>query len=660
MTNAFQVATFRQTTESMENTIATRIYDFLKDYPPFNLLEEALLRRVAARVVVQYRRPGEVIFRQGDPPGQYLYVIREGAVHLVVKKEGEEVLIDECDEGDLFGIRPLLADEDYVLTARATEESLIYAINFSGFEELLMANPKVSFYLASSFAAGRQIKSNTHFHDHSFVDGQRLPNAGFKLVEIQSLERSKAPVTCELQTPLRQAAATMSDQEVGSIIVCDTAGLPLGIITDKDLRRKVATGLVPLDEPVSSIMSSPVITMPPTVTVADVQIEMVKKKVHHLCLTEDGTNATRVVGVISEHDILVLQGNNPAVLIRESGRASSGRQLRHIRERAEALLRQYLQQEVSIAFISTMMTEVNDAVIMRAIELAREEAAVGDKTYPEVPFCWLSLGSEGRGEQLLRTDQDSALIFADQEPDRRESVREYFLELAERAVEHLHQAGFAYCPAAMMASNPRWCLSLSEWKSQFSDWILEPTPKAVMHSTIFFDFRPVFGEEELARQLTHHIFEELDQQTAFLTFLAKSALQNPPPLTFFRNFVVEKGGEHADQFDIKARAMMPLADAARVLSLQAKLRGVTNTFLRFESIAELEPRNRELYLESAGAYEMLMRYRTLQGLLHQDSGRYFDPEDLSKMERVNLRNSFRPIRELQSLLATRFQTAYLR
>ena len=319
-----------------------------------------------------------------------------------------------------------------------------------------------------------------------------------------------------------------------------------------------------------------------------------------------------------------------------------------------------MQQEVSIAFISTMMTELNDSIISRAVELAQEAIAAAGGTFPESPFCWLSLGSEGRGEQLLRTDQDNALIFADPPSGQQDQVRNYWLEVARGAVDLLQQAGFFYCPAGMMASNPRWCLSLSEWKRQFSEWILEPTPEAVMHSTIFFDFRPVFGEPGLSGQLTDHIFEELDRQTAFLAFLAKTALQNPPPLTFFRNFVVEKGGELADQFDIKARAMMPLADAARVLILEARVRDVKNTFRRFEKMAELEPRNRELFMECAEAYELLMRYRTLQGLLHQDSGRYFDPGELSKMERLSLRNSFRPIRELQSLLATRFQTAYFR
>lgn len=179
-----------------------------------------------------------------------------------------------------------------------------------------------------------------------------------------------------------------------------------------------------------------------------------------------------------------------------------------------------------------------------------------------------------------------------------------------------------------------------------------------MHSTIFFDYRPVFGRRELAGELTAFIFERLDAQSVFLSHLAKNALQNPPPLTFFRHFVVEKGGEHQSAFDIKARALMPLADAARVLTLAARLPAVNNTFRRFERLAELEPQNRELLEQAAEAYEVLLRFRTGQGLKHGDTGRYFKPSELSKMQRLYLRNSFRPIREIQSLLSTRFQTAY--
>jgi CBS domain-containing protein len=643
----------------MENTIPRRIYDFLRAFPPFNLLDEDIMMRVSERVLVKYLKVEDTLFHQGEPPGQHIYVVKEGAVHLYREEKGEKIMVESCDEGDVFGIRPLLAQENYLLTAKAAEESLIYAINVEGFQEVLKDNPSVAIYLASSFATGAGQRYTSGQKPSLFLEREGKEVSQFNLIELQSLETSKSPVSCLPETTIQEAAKIMSKEKVGSIIIVDEAFTPEGIITDKDFRSKVVTGDVPLNASVKEIMSSPVITVAPGVTVADVQIEMVKNRINHLCITADGTDQSKVLGVLSEHDLMVTQGNNPAILIREVRRCYDGASLRQIRERAETLLKRYIYQDVAISFIATVMTEINDAIIERCLELS--EQALAEEGFKQAPvnYTWLALGSEGRGEQLLRTDQDNALVFEDVPEEAYESTKAYFLKLSSKATHLLNEVGFEYCPADMMASNPSWCLSITEWEKQFSIWINEPTPKAIMYCTIFFDFRPVYGSYDLAERLAEHIFKELDGQTIFLSFLAKNALQNPPPLTFFRNFVVESGGEHNNEFDIKARAMMPLADAARVLILEARISKMNNTFRRFDKLAEIEPKNKELYEQAADAYEILMRYRTLQGLKNADSGRYFDPSDLSKMERINLRNSFQPIKELQTLLRVRFQLALL-
>ena len=642
----------------MDNTIPRRIYDFLKDFPPFNLLDKEVLLLLCERVLVQYRRPEEVVFQQGDAPGSHIYVVREGAVQLLREVNGETILVEQCDEGDLFGLRPLLADDHYALTARVSEESLLYAINVEGFREVVENNPRIAFYLASNYAAGIGKRYNG-YKPSLFLEKDKLIDSNFPLLEVQSLEKSKDPVTCLPNTPIREAAAIMTGRQVGSIIVVDEKLAPAGIVTDKDFRTKVATGLVSLDKPVTAIMSSPVITVVPDITVADVQIQMVKHRINHLCITEDGTTDSKVIGVLSEHDLMVLQGNNPAILVREVRRCYNAESLRQVRERSESLLKEYIYQEVSIAFISTVMSEVNDEIIKRVIFLSEKEMEQEGHEKPEAGFCWLALGSEGREEQLLRTDQDNALLFDNVSDEAYESTKAYYLKLAGKVTYLLNQVGFEYCPGDMMASNPSWCLSLQEWKKQFSEWIFEPSPQAVRFCTIFFDYRPIYGDTVLAEQLTAHIFDSIQDQTVFLAFLGKDALQNPPPLTFFRNFVVENSGEHKDEFDIKSRAMMPLADAARVLILNARVGKINNTFRRFEKLAELEPHNQELFEQAADAYEILMRYRALQGLKNHNSGRYFAPSELAKMERINLRNCFQPIKELQALLTTRFQLSFL-
>jgi len=638
----------------MSNVIPSRIILFLKQFPPFNLLDDEDLKLLAEQTVVCFHRPGEYVFKQGETPKDCIYVVHEGAVHLVSNEEGEELLVESCDEGDLFGLRPLLAEQEYKLSAKVAEESLLYAIKVKGLKELLVERPKLSLYLAQSFAAGIQARVEA-------ISGAKNPDPSSiieeseQLIGVYKLEPKKRPVTCLPENTIMDASKIMRQQNVGSIIIVNGQQFPVGIVTDKDLRNKVATGDFDLQRSIQDIMSAPVITYPPGVTIAEVQMAMVKNRIHHLVLTEDGTTESPIKGVVSEHDLMVHQGNNPAILVRRIHRSTSADELRDIRAKAEELLMKYLEQEVAIDFIADVMSEINDGIIRRCVQLSEYEMQGEGLTKPNVSYCWLSPGSEGRQEQLLRTDQDNALVFTDVSEEEEPAVKAYFLKLAEKATDLLNQVGFEYCPADMMARNPSWCLSLSDWKKQFSSWIHTPTEKNVMFLTIFLDFRAVYGDASLSEALAEHIFENIDDRTQFLSFLAKNALENPPPLTFFRNFMAEKSGEHKNAFDIKARAMMPLADAARVLILSQRKPRINNTFRRFEFMIEAEPANAELFQQAADAYELFMRYRAMQGLKNKDSGRYFDPAQLTKMQRLSLRNGFEPIRELQFILKRRYR-----
>jgi CBS domain-containing protein len=164
---------------------------------------------------------------------------------------------------------------------------------------------------------------------------------------------------------------------------------------------------------------------------------------------------------------------------------------------------------------------------------------------------------------------------------------------------------------------------------------------------------------ELAEKMALHIYDLVEEKKIFLNYLAQNALLNPPPLGFFRNFVVEKSGQHRDKFDIKLRAMMPLADAARLLILSYRMVGINNTFKRYEKLAELEPHNRDTFLEAGKAYEIFTRIRVIEGLKSGDSGRFIHPEALGKLQRQLLKNAFIPIDDIQKIIRVRFQLELL-
>ena len=207
----------------------------------------------------------------------------------------------------------------------------------------------------------------------------------------------------------------------------------------------------------------------------------------------------------------------------------------------------------------------------------------------------------------------------------------------------------------MMASNPKWCLSLSEWKKTTSHWIINPGVDEVLLSSIFFDYNLVYGDVNLVNELSEHIFYTVKKYPIFFVHLAKGALQNPSPTGFFRQFLVEQDGAHKDSFDVKSRALRPLTDAARVLILSHSIKSINNTAERFEKLAELEPNNKDVYLACSYASKALLKFRTKQGLAHNDSGRFINLNTLSKEEKIKLKRTFKTIKEIQELVTLRFQ-----
>lgn len=633
------------------NTIAERIYDFLKNFPPFSLLSREELFTISKHVKVVYLENDAFTFKTNDALQNHFYVVKDGAIGLF---RDDDVLVDKCDEGDIFGLRALVRNDYYKLNAKALEESIVYSISSELLEDIINHNTQANKYLMASFVTNTRTPYATEHNDALFAHDNNLNNDITNFTEVQSAEYSKHPVTCPKTTIIKEAAQIMTQKRVGSIIITES-DQPLGIITDKDLRTKIATGIFSIEDSVTQIMSSPVITYPEHITVAEAQIAMLQHRITHLCITEDGTPESKLKGILSEHDIIVIRGNNPSVLVKEIKRAKNAETLKYIRTKAQNLLQRYLEQGIPIAFISKIISAINDTITKKIIDITINEM----EKAPPVPFGWMALGSQGRKEQLLLTDQDNALVFEDVNETDYISTKQYFLDLSKRINDKLNIVGFEYCPAEMMACNPKWCLSVSEWKQQFNSWITQPNQDKIMLCTIFFDFDLIYGDKTLIDKMSESIFKAIDSYEIFLNFLGLNALKNPPPLSFFRQFVVEHSGEHKNEFDLKARAMMPLVDAARILILSKNITDCNSTVLRYEKMAELEPQNKELYLSCANAFKILLRFRTVDGLKDKDSGRFLDLKTLNKADRLKLKSCFKPIKDVQELISTRFRLSQM-
>lgn len=636
----------------MRNTISRRVHDFLKKYPPFDIIDENNLLNLSKEVVVIYLEKGKILFKEHEEAHQYLYIVKEGAIEMKQTINDNSEMVDICDEGDVFGVRPMVTNTPYQMTAIAQEESIIYGIPANEFRPLIESDTKIGLYLIEIFASKTRNPYSVDYTKFLYqnFDRNMLQKDFF---ELQPAIYVRKVVKTNPDENIQQAAFLMTEKRVSSIVVVDSEKKPLGIVTDKDLRKQIATGCFSLDMKVSQVMSSPVKTYPKKMTIAQAQFEMIKNNINHLIITEDGSSKTPVCGIMTQHDIETVKGDSIPELMKAVKRSKKSKHLKRIRKQSLNLLKGYVLQNIPLGLITDSFHQLFEAIISKAIEICIKRMP----TPPPVRFAWVSLGSHARKEQFLVTDQDNAIVFENVTEENYEKTQQYFLQLADKINTMLNKIGYEYCPADMMARNPNWCLSLERWEEQFQKWISNANDADLLMFSIFYDMAFSFGEPTLVDKLSDKVFELTQNNERFMALLAKSALENPSPLGFFRNFIVEHDGKYKDQFDLKARALTTINDSARLLSLSYKIKEITNTSERFEKLAELEPQNKDIYLAGAYAAKALLKFRIKSGLKNDNNGRYLDLNSLSKEEKTKLKRCFKAIAGVQELIKLRFKVS---
>lgn len=631
------------------SAIAARIADFLREFPPFNNLTQSNLMEIANSLRVIKLEKNQTLFRVEDPLHDSFYVVASGVINLFVISDADEQLLNKCFPGDIFGLRPFFAKNNYMMTAKAREDSIVYAIPIQVFRPFVAGNPEVLNFLLESFATntrnpddkkrGKLISDNIHYSDQQ-------PEIQY----FQSLSYNRSPLKGGRASLVKDIAQSMTDNLIDSVIIAD-GNKPVGIITDMDLRAKVATGRFPLTAIAEQIMSSPVITVAENVSLAEAQLLLLKNNITHLCVTVDGSDNSEIRGIISQRDLVVAQASNPGVLMKEIKRSQNAAELRQVRNKLTDLVATSISKNIPIIHINNIAGEINLAMIRRAIELAI--LGIGS---PPAPFAWLSIGSQGRKEQLLLTDQDSILVFEDVSPDKYRDVKDYFLKLAKTTVAVLEHVGYQICPNGHVASNMLWCKSKSDWIKQYTSWMTRPGEVNNDIGSIFFDYELAYGDPKLEEALTDAIFANVgDRNSSFFDYLGNDALRKPAPLSFFKKFNLEEEGEHQDKFDIKTRALMPLIDGARLMVLSNNIRGINNTYQRFKQLAMVEPRYSDIYLNCADAFLQLSWFRTQEGLRYDNSGQYINITEMSRTDRERLKNALLPMKELEDLIKSKFR-----
>jgi CBS domain-containing protein len=631
------------------NTIATRIADFLKQFSPFNNLSVEELTFVAMNIRVVNLEKNKTLFQINDTLHDSFYMVASGVINLSVISDSEETLLNKCVAGDVFGLRPFFAKNNYMMTAKAREECIVYAIPITTFRPFVAQNADVLNFLLESFANNTSNPADKENRGKLLSDNVAYTSKPTEIQYFQTLSYNKTPLKVTPNNSIKDVAQLMSDNLIDNVIISEH-NFPIGIVTDTDMRSKVATGRFEITSSINKIMTSPVITVAENVSLAEAQLLLLKNNVSHLCVTIDGSDKSEIKGVITEHDLIVSQASNPGVFIKEIKRSQNASDLSRIRSKLSDLVQTSIAKNIPLAHISNIASEINTAIVKRSVELA-----ILDLGSPPARFAWLSIGSQGRKEQLLLTDQDSILVFEDVAADKYRDVKNYFMKLAKKAVSTLEIIGYEQCQNGHVASNMIWCKSITEWIKQYSNWMNSPGEKNNEISSVFFDYEIAFGEQQIEDAISDIIFVNAKKNKLFFDYLGNDALRKPPPLSFFKKFNIEETGLNKGKFDIKNRAILPLVDGARLFTISHNIKGINNTFLRFKQLAMVDQKHSEIYLNCADSFQTLSKLKTSEGLKYDNSGQFINIEDLSKIDKENLKNALAPIKELEELIKDSFQ-----
>ena len=605
------------------------IRQFLEQRSPFNYLGQELLDQLPKDIEIRYLRRGG----RFPPKEGFLYVVRSGAIK-ILDSSGE--LCEKLAEGDIYSVTCQLVNLSQCDHGEAVEDTLLYMLSCDRLKALCRESKSFGEHFSATIKDRlRAAVATTQESDD--------PAVAAMMVEIGSLIR-KEPITIEAGTSIRATAALMSNRDVSSVMILNDGKL-VGLVTDRDLRKRcVAIGLTG-NEPIDQIMTPDPKTIDASTLTAQALMTMTRMRFHHLPVMQHG----KLVGMVTATDLANHQSANSAYLAADVRKAKSVTDLVEVSKRLPSLHLHLANASVTARHIGEAVSCLTDSITGRLLEMA--EAKLGP---PPVPYVWMAGGSQARHEQSSHSDQDNALLLSD---DVQPEHDEYFSALAGFVSDGLAECGFVYCPGDAMATNPQWRKPLKVWMGYFDRWIQSPEPKSVMLSSIFFDLRPVKGSIELFTPLQQNILKKSQENRIFLAYMMANAMSHRPPLGFFRQFVLERGGEHDDTLDLKHRGIVPITDMARVLALSLGKEPV-NTVERLRACAGTNVLSADMAENLEDALEFIaslrIQHQAQQIKRGQKADNYVPPGELSELEREHLKHAFRVIQTMQESMVKRF------
>jgi len=615
----------------------------LKSVKPFDLLPEDVLESISELLQEVFYKKETVIYLQEKTKMKGVDIIAEGEYEAFFYDSAyKKRLPEHYGKGICYGgISVLLNKKKSIRTVVAQKGTRVYFLHRNDFRALCRAYDGFFHHFTSEFGKLMLNDEYAHFvkrsqtYEENYLASDQLYSRKIESVSTRDI------VSCPQHTPVYQAARMMAEHRTSCLFVTNTHQKIIGYVTDISLRDNVLAQLKSAELPISEVMDNPIVSINDQKFVYEAILLMFSAKIRYLLIERGG----EYTGFLSRNRLLSEQAQSPFVFIQSVKLALHVEELKQKWNKVPEIVHQLLSRGVKAEIVNQMITTVSDAILVKVIE-----GVIAELGEPPAKFVFMALGSEGRKEQTLKTDQDNAIIYEDKANEHREEVRAYFLNFAEQVSAHLDYIGFSYCSGGFMAKNPKWTHSLSHWKRNYTRWISEAIPETVVNISTFFDCRFLYGEEQIMVELKEFLNDTLNQPLErFFYHIGKNALQYEPPLTFFKNIKTFQEGER-EVFNIK-KTMTPIVDLVRVFALKHRI-FKTNTGERLEALKEQEVFSEKEYHELMQSYYYLMGMRLKKQAIQiitdrSEPDNLMDIKSMTKIEIVTLREILKTIEKFQ-------------
>lgn len=585
---------------------------FLQKITPFNLLHEARLTNLAEWAEVKSFARDSFVFKQGDFSHGFLYIVVSGQMKILVSdNQGIDRVVSFRHPGDFFGETAFFTRDDYPASVSAVKKTVCLRLPEIQFSQAMVENLDFTIFF------NRLLVDRMRLLYQKFVFEGDIKSEAPLLSRKASEVMSKEVYTCSPEDSAHNIALSFGKRSVSSVVVVEMdpiAGTkrPVGIITERDLVTRVVGVKVHVKSTeitARQIMSKDLITVTSGAFLYQVFQLMAKHNIKHIVVADDNI----LSGMITTKDIAAVQTQKPLTVITDIESTESFAGLAQTRQSVDKVIYTILQERATSPEICTIVSEFYDRVTRRVVELA--ELCMQEKGYgaPPSEYCLIIMGSGGRKEQYLPTDQDHAIIF--RSPAEEENkLRTYFMQLGEEIVTGLEMFGFKRCKGDVMANNKNWCLSITEWIDLVEKWAsyLSAEPKSVMQMSIFLDFRWIFGNRALSEELKSFVTETFQQKGRPIRFLAlDSALSKGSPINIFGKVRTQRTKKGNRYIDVKKDGCIHVVDCVRLFALKHGVQE-TNTGKRIQKLVELDVFKDSFKKDIEDireAYEILMKFR---------------------------------------------------